>query len=108
MKDVEEEGVMEEDEVEEMDVVEEEMVEAEDEDHPVQLVDEEAVEVPMRQTFHQIADHHVKDLAAEAAEAAQVDVTMDEVEAVEGMVCHFESAQVRRDDRHQSVIGEVH
>ena len=56
----------------------------------------------------QIADHHVKDLAAEAVEVAQVDVTMDEVEAVEGMVYHFESAQARRDDRHQSVIGEVH
>ena len=51
----EEEGAMEEDEVEEMDVVEEEMVEAEEEDHPVQLVDEEAVEVPMRQTFHQVS-----------------------------------------------------
>jgi len=51
---VEEEGAMEEDEVEEMDVVEEEMVEAEDEDHPVQLVDEEA-EVLMRQTFHQVS-----------------------------------------------------
>lgn len=107
MKDVEEEGAMEEDEVEEMDVVEDEMAEGEDEDHPVQLVDEEA-EVQMRQTFHQIADHHVKDLAAEAVEAGLVDVTMDEVEAVEGMVCHFESVQVRRDGRHQSVIGEVH
>jgi len=50
----EEEGVMEEDEVEEMDVVEGEMVEVEDEDHPVQLVDEEAV-VQMRQTFHQVS-----------------------------------------------------
>jgi len=63
---------------------------------------------PLEVQIIQIADHHVKDLAAEAVEAGLVDVTMDEVEAVEGMVCHFESAQARRDDRHQSVIGEVH
>ena len=53
----EEEGAMEEDEVEEMDVVEEEMVGGEDEE--VQLVDEVAVDeeavVQMRQTFHQVS-----------------------------------------------------
>ena len=52
---VEEEGAMEEDEVEEMDVVEGKMVEAEDEDHPLQLVDEEAVQVQMRRIFHQVS-----------------------------------------------------
>ena len=53
----EEEGAMEEDEVEEMDVVEEEMAGGEDEE--VQLVDEVAVDeeavVQMRQTFHQVS-----------------------------------------------------
>ena len=52
-------------------------------------------------------DHHVKDLAVEAVEEALVDVTMDEEEAV-AEACHFVSVQARRDDRHQSVIGEVH
>ena len=50
----EEEGAMEEDEVEEMDVVEEEMVGGEDEE--VQLVDEVAVVLMlMHQTFHQVS-----------------------------------------------------
>ena len=52
---VEEEGAMEEDEVEEMDVVEEEMVVEEDEDHPLQLVDAVAV-VQMRRIFHQVGN----------------------------------------------------
>lgn len=110
VKDAEEEGAMEEDEVEEMDVVEEEMVGGEDEE--VQLVDEVAVDamavVLMHQTFHQIVDHHVDEIL-EPLVGLGLDVTMDEVEDVAAVVvCHFVLVQAKKDGRHHYEVEEVH